>query len=100
MLATNAAPGIATRRNGRRGLTAQISNAAMAIASSGNCQTHALKLMYSFSPSQSAYTISARAGTQSQIVEFVSRCQNCGRNFYIAAITTPNTSGSSRVQVG
>ena len=42
MLAIKAAPGIATRWNGKRGLAAQTSRAAMPSATSGNCQTQAV----------------------------------------------------------
>src|SRR5215216_4672204 len=100
MLAMNAAPGIATRQNGSRGLTVQTRSAAMPIAMNGNCQTQAEMVTFLVSPKYNAYAISPIAGSQSHGAQFMRRCHQVGRNFSIAARTTPNTSGSSRVQVG
>src|SRR5260370_605396 len=74
MLAMNAAPGIATRHSGSRGLTAQTRSAAMPTAISGNCQTEAATVGFSVSPRYNAYAISPSAGSESQGALLIMRC--------------------------
>src|SRR3954468_22221056 len=99
MLAMNATPGILIRLTTQRGLTAHTKSADIPSAMSGNCQTAATTDKYSPSPSHNAKITRPRPGSQSHTADFVRLAHHFGLNFAIAARPTPNTSGSSRVQV-